>query len=93
MPEGFQVWERGESCLRGLDRGQTIDLTLEASISFASEPSRQSIECQPDVDKSFVFHLKWGNGSKNNMGASACAEQFSLYTVQVMSKQYFSESE
>ena len=71
MPEGFQVWESGESCLRGLGKRQTIDLSLEASISFASEPSRQGTECQPDVDKSFVFHLKWGNGSKNNMGASA----------------------
>lgn len=46
----------------GWRKGVTIDLSLEASISFALEPSGQDTECQPDVDKSFGFHLKWGDG-------------------------------
>lgn len=43
----------------------TIDISVEASISFASVPSRQDLEYQPDVDKPSEFYLKWGDGSKN----------------------------
>lgn len=71
MPERFHLWGKGERCLRGLDKGVTIDLSLVASVSFASVPSRQGPECQGDVDKSFGFHLKWGNGSRNSMRPSA----------------------
>lgn len=49
----------------GQRKGVATDLSLDPSISFASELEfcpRQGTECQPDVDKSFGFPLKGGNG-------------------------------
>ena len=50
VPGGFHLCKTGEHCLRGLNIGVTVDLSVEASMSSASGPSRQDVEYQPDAD-------------------------------------------